>query len=500
MIEREAGGPPPLPAGQSIVGYLAPNAAQLQLPGGKHAVVESTQPMATENSAGQLAPVNLGLSAAGEAFESARPVVGAIIPKHLSAGVELPERGVSLTPTDAGGTPLEADGTLQGASIIYANTQTDTDTAVKPTTEGIDESTILRSVASPTQLHFRVGLPPGASLVQADGASSARVVLDGQTIATVNPPGATDAEGREVPVSMSAVRDLLTLTVSTKGGEYRWPIAVDPELASVTDHFFGPSECYKEGEAERKSSNWCVHVSQESKFGHHWSTTALEQWNQGGPINAGDYTVAAYHTQGESKIYKVEVETAGHVTKGTAKLELARKRSTEAGEVEQSKEIATNASWGLTKTSLCANAECSRLGGSAENLAAFKLEANEPLSETYSLDATLQNAYVYIEQENAPTVTFDETDATLSNGRTNALFGGKYTGSTAPWLGPYSNTAFEFKAHDPGIGVSWGQIVVGGFRQLEPLFGEGKCRGSSASRTTPRSSATTRPCRTAKKA
>ncbi len=64
-IEQLAGGPPSLPAGQRIVGYVAPNAAQLALPGGKHAVVASMQPIAVETSPGHRAPVDLGLTKSG---------------------------------------------------------------------------------------------------------------------------------------------------------------------------------------------------------------------------------------------------------------------------------------------------------------------------------------------------------------------------------------------------------------------------------------------------
>lgn len=104
IIERETRRPPP-PSGQSVGGYLTPNGAQLALPRGKHVVVKFTQPTATENPAGQLAPVDVGLSEAGDVFASAWPVAGTIIPKCLSVGMQPPERGVSLTPVDSSGTP-----------------------------------------------------------------------------------------------------------------------------------------------------------------------------------------------------------------------------------------------------------------------------------------------------------------------------------------------------------------------------------------------------------
>src|SRR6185312_16241582 len=93
------------------------------------------------------------------------------IPTRLREGVVLPEVGVSLTPVNAQGAALVgSEGQVDGASVMYANTQTDTDTAVKPTIGGMETNTILRSLASPKQLYFRVGLHSGATLKQGHDA------------------------------------------------------------------------------------------------------------------------------------------------------------------------------------------------------------------------------------------------------------------------------------------------------------------------------------------
>jgi DNA-binding beta-propeller fold protein YncE len=474
-IERPAGGPPSLPTGQRVVGYVSPNVARLALPGGKRAVVESTQPMALETSSRQLEPVDLSLTEADGMFVSVRPVVGVLIPQRLSDGVELPETGVSLTPVDAQGAPVGgSEGVVDGASVFYSNTQLDTDTSVKPTTEGFEADTVLRSVESPAQLRFRVGVPEGASLVQtSDEDGPVRVVDEGRTVAVISPSSAMDATGANVPVSMSVSGDLLVLTVSADGGKYQYPISVDPEVRTAKDTTIGPSECLKSGEAERASSNWCLHSTQESKFSHNWQTHAVEMWNSGGSISAGEYIAATYHTQGKSRIYEAEAWTAGNVPNGVAKLELARERSSEEGSLEvPAVELANHAGWntGAPGTKVCSNSECSTSGGSAGNLFAFKLEANEATSETYGVEGTILDPKVYIAQESAPEATFNESAATIDSGRTNALYG------SGAWLGP-STGAFEVKAHDPGIGVSWAQVVVGSFRQKEPIYEEGKCLG-----------------------
>jgi hypothetical protein len=49
---------------------------------------------------------------------------------------------VSLTPLGAQGVSLGgSEGAVDGASVLYANTQTDADTLVKPTTSGFEMDT-----------------------------------------------------------------------------------------------------------------------------------------------------------------------------------------------------------------------------------------------------------------------------------------------------------------------------------------------------------------------
>ena len=71
--------------------------------------------MAVENSPGRRAPVDLSLTDLGSAFTPARPIAAVRIPKRLSDGVQLPGAGVSLTPVDARGAPLEGLQGLDGA-------------------------------------------------------------------------------------------------------------------------------------------------------------------------------------------------------------------------------------------------------------------------------------------------------------------------------------------------------------------------------------------------
>jgi len=505
-ISQRVGGPPSLPAGQRVLGYASTKAAQLELPGHKHALVESLQPMAIETSRGHREPVDLGLTKTGGVFESVRPLVSVLIGRHASEGAQLPEAGVSFTPVDAHGSPLGgSEGQIDGASVLYANTQTDTDTAVKPTTDGLEASSILRSVDSPEQLYFRVGMPPGASLAQArGGAGPMKVMSDGREIAVVLPPSASDAEGASVPVSMNAHGDLLELNVSASKGEYRWPIAVDPEV--VTDNKLGPGECYRgrEGEVEHRTSNWCVFAGKAGETkeiesrecvltvcGSKGDATWKHEWNFGlemyseGTTNDGEYIVTAYHTQGESWIYAVEVETIGDVYKGVAKEELAHhisETTDEEGTVEQWNEMkraegGAENQWKKYTETLCANkSTCESSAGTAGNIAAFKLESDEPCPGGFCVEAYMPAAYVFIAQTKAPEVSFnEEPEIEVEKGvkRLNAAYSpGNY------WFGPHTNTAIEVKAHDPGVGIAWGRVGLGsGYNLYEPIYEDGKCNG-----------------------
>jgi YD repeat-containing protein len=459
LVDERGGGPPSLPGGERIVGYPSENAAAVDLGDGRHGVIESTQPMALEAPSGRLEPVDLSLTEAHGMFMSMRPVVGVLIPKRSGEGTELPNSGLSLTPVDARGTPVGgAGGVVDGASVFYANTQLDTDTLVKPTTEGFEADTVLRSVKSPMQLYFRVGLPQGANLAQtADGDGPVRVVEGGRTIAVILPPDAIDATGANVPVTMSVTGHLLTLRVSGGAGKYQYPISVDPGVWTTRDKALGPSDCLKSGEAERASSNWCVSPYNSSLFYASFDTQVPElelgARENGGTINAGEYVAVAYHTQGDSRIYKTESTTGGYAKRGVAKFEFVRERSGEVGELEDPVvQLAKNAHWDAPEMTACANPECSYAGGSAGNLFAFKMEATEPISSgTYEFFGWLSYTTVYIAQEQGPEVSVNTTSPTIDEGRTNVLYG------SGAWLSP-SSGALEMTAHDPGVGVSGMQV------------------------------------------
>lgn len=137
LVKDPAGGPPPLPAGEKVVGFPADNTAQIAFPGHKRGLIESSQPIALQTSPGHRAAINLHLRRVGREFRPDAPAVAVRIPRHLSAGIALGRTGVSVTPVTDHGTPLGgAEGELTGATVMYANSSSDADTVVKPETLG----------------------------------------------------------------------------------------------------------------------------------------------------------------------------------------------------------------------------------------------------------------------------------------------------------------------------------------------------------------------------
>jgi DNA-binding beta-propeller fold protein YncE len=459
VVDDPANAPPKLSAGESITSYPSDNAAQIELPEGKHGIIESLKPLAVETSPGQRVPVNLALHDAGSVFEPTTPVVGVSIPKQMGGGVSLSSVGVSLTPVDGSGAALGgSEGTIDGASVLYANTQTDTDTLVKPTTDGFELDTLLRSVDSPQQLSFKVGLPEGASLVQAkDGSGNVEVVDEGATLATVIAPSARDAVGTAVPVTMTASGNTLVLSVADHVGEYQYPIAVDP----IVEDKLGPA-------GHEKETNWVFNPQPGTSYFYNGSE------EEDSLAEAGQHMEMLYQTQGESRIYKLEMESTSEIEHAHSTLELVDGSTEENGET-----LGNNTNYVTNKSVLCGKrgeTECAT-SRPYTNFVRFQQTANQPTRPW----STITSADVHIFQEKYPEPAFNTTSPTIEYKgpkgeiikRENVL----YPGSKA-WLGPHTNTAFEVVAKDPGIGVSLvslGDLKIGA-TWIRP-YEEGKCKG-----------------------
>ncbi len=472
LIDRRAGGTPTLPRGAHLLRYTSSTAAQVELAGGRRAAIESTQPIAQPVAGGRYSPIDLGLRRSGRDYRPVDPLVAVALPKHLAEGITA-EAGVSIVPTDASGTPLSgAEGSMQGASVLYANSQTDTDTAVKPTGTGFDISALLRSPHSPRTLYYKVGMPAGGALrQQPDG--SVRVVAHHHTLGRVTPPLAQDASGAEVPVTMSVEGDSLVLHIESAAGEVQYPVAVDPGYAQETQLPF-PEECGNV--CLGGMGAWVYYTSNAPSIVFNEDNDVYESV---GPYQGGDYAALQYQTQGVSKIYDFDTETdAGFSSGGQVNIESLGPN----GEVGNSHTLLSVGEEGggyqALSNNMCGYAQeagttCLTTDGAAHGAVRFITYLTQ--SSEAGFYAQLHKSTIDISQEVGPVMHFNSSSPSITVGgvgRPNVLYG-----SVGGWLGPNTG-AFEVSGTDPGVGLS--TIVMQSVGTVSP-FQEGRCRGVQCS-------------------
>jgi streptogramin lyase len=456
LVDEPNGGVPKLPEGARISSFSSEFTAAVELPDGEHGTLESVAPIAVSTSSGT-APVNLTPQQAGSGFEASTPAEGMHVRAgdKLSEGASLSDLGIKLTPVTEDGTALEGNRSVDGASIFYGNSEnsqagiTDTDSLIKFDTYGFSEETILRSDLAPQKLYFRVGLPEGAGLVQAqDDPNLLQVVDAGHVIAWISAPSGRDAEGTMVPVTLSVSGGLVTLNVEHQPGQYKLPIEVDPTtLDTRLLDLLNGGVIYR--------SRWKVGTSNghEGPFyfseGFSFGIRDLHTENSSPGYAAGEWGGFAYTTQGESSIYDVHVTSSlsdgGHGFEAQAKLTNLVK----TGKNEPSASRLYNYSEGSWPGwELCMLAGCAVPTEVTSEIAenSYSLIQYATRTGNYHMDAELWGAWVYIVQTKNSTVSFDTTDPEIA-GVPNALYG------TERWVRGVAGVV-KGLAKDPGIGVS----------------------------------------------
>ncbi len=468
LVEEPAGGPPKLPAGESVEAYLSGDAARVGLGGGKSALLESMTPIAVAAGAGSVVPIDLSLREAGSGFAPKTPAVAVSIPKQLSNGVSLSGVGISLTAVDEHGAALEGSkGAIDGVSVFYANTQTDTDTLAKPTTGGFELDSVLRSVNSPGQLHFRVGMPAGALLVQ-ESSGNVSVVDEGAVLARVLAPAARDAEGASVAVSMTVAGDVLTLGVDDGSGEHAWPIVVDPtvEEGQFLNETRNGKFYHTEWHFEHSGSAFSAPAQPE---GESWTETIA------GSHTGGEWGGLFYTTRGESQIIRAKVE--GHWDDVGSNIQNYMLLATSAGR-ESYSALPVNTEGNERGGTVCApELKCSETTTAGEaknnNTAAYDQEATGAGNGVGGSNTLLRGS-VEVSQEKGPELSFNTTSKEI-DGQPNAIYK-----EQPGWLGPNSG-AFEVVAKDPGVGISefgtFGHDAEGAWGEEHFYYREGECTG-----------------------
>lgn len=473
-VDRPDGGLPSLPEGERVGKLLSTHSAQILLPtagggDGGHAVLESLGPIAVSEGGG-LEPIRLGLEERGGAFAPQHGLLQVALPDHIDDGIKLPEAEISLTPlAEGGGRASATAGSIDGDAVFWgsASMGTAVDVLGKPTTSGFDLLVDLRAQDSPETLRFEVGMPEGATLVQAAGDAAA--VRDaGQTLASVQAPSAVDAEGNPVPTSLSIAGNVLTLTVPHPAGRFRAPILVDPEVKTAVEER-RKGEIFHNWSFEQAPGGGYSYNEKDTLWGNEAPGSEGLGMHHEGSFPADDWALVTMHTNGDSKIYDVEVhdeiwtvvkadygETTplGWLAGWVEILKLGEG-------AESHRTTLAEPTWDEASSSgaVCVESGCPDSAGAAGNAAKF--EINTAMSSekygsdglgSYTFEGELDSAWVHISEPAGS----HASDAYAGGAEIDKA---QNVAGTGNWFGPHAG-AFEYEAKDAGLGVSAAHVEV----------------------------------------
>jgi hypothetical protein len=244
---------------------------------------------------------------------------------------------------------------------------------------------------------------------------------------------------------MTVSGDTLAVTVKMTAGEYQYPIYVDPYTVIDKDLLYDPG-------------NWAFFTDNKKVFEGFKVSAGLEDTDYEEPTDEpyyeGQYGFFSYTTQGASRVYAFVASAKEHDLEGTwddvaDEFELRRGNGEiESGNGEGGKAEIKYEEKGIYERSgitVCEESGCGPVGvsGSEQNAAYFEQKATS--EEKGGFRFTLTSASVEIQQELAPSASFDTSESTIE-GLPNAVYPGKWYKST-------SNAVFGLDALDDGIGI-----------------------------------------------
>lgn len=313
IVRRPAAGP--LLSGQTADEYVGRYAARLRgaAPGGRDAFVASSVPLRDPDGSGRLAPVDVTLAAQGAGWAPKNPLEPYAI--DGDGTVRFTEGDLAVEPAGQ-----DVSGQLLDEVVFFADTQTDTDTLVKPRTDGVQFAWQLRSASSPEALELHVRLPDGASLAEAD-AAGVEIVEDGMTVGRISPAIAYDADGTPVDADLEVAGDRVQVRVAHRGEDLAYPIMVDPEVTAAFYFNYQGHDAFNYWGRYNQPGNKMVTLA-----GDHWygrglyvqsasypqEPTPLAFQSNGGP-GLADRAGYYYHAPGDARIYKVTNALSRHI-------------------------------------------------------------------------------------------------------------------------------------------------------------------------------------------
>lgn len=212
--------------------------ARVSVGEGESALLESAVPVESDLGGEGKEPVDLALEETGGDYVPQNPLTEVELPGTAEEPIQL-HGGVEVALSASDDHPAEP---LGDKNLFYPETDTATDTLVAPVSGGVEVFEQLRSPESPEQLSFALNLPAGASLRAKKDGGAEVVSASEAEIEEVPPPSAVDAQGVEVPVTMSVEGDSLLLEVPHGSREVAYPVLVDPEFRDSPS--FGSGEWF----------------------------------------------------------------------------------------------------------------------------------------------------------------------------------------------------------------------------------------------------------------
>lgn len=208
---------------------------------GKRALLMSTLPLQAKGPDGAFAPVDLSLTSTGGGVGPKTSRAPFRIDPVSTASVSFPAEGVSFSVR--GGERRSAQ--IASDRAFFANVLQDSDVGVMALPDGVELFVLVRSPQAPARFVLDVELPDGARLRQAiarepiagDPPKSLEIVRGEQSLGSIHPPIAVDADGQPVPATIALDGQSVVLEVAHRDRDIRYPVNVDPEIRLYSDYY-----------------------------------------------------------------------------------------------------------------------------------------------------------------------------------------------------------------------------------------------------------------------
>lgn len=195
-----------------------------------HALIDSTVPLVAED--GQ--PVDLALELSSDGLETKNALVPVVLPRELGVPAEIPDIGLELSfpgsDDESSARPLSVDSDQDREVAVYPEALPDTDIALAPSTSGLEYLAQIRSAEAPETLPLELG---GKGIrVEPTSDGGAAIFRGDSQVGAVSPATSIDADGKLVPTTLDVVEGAISIRVDHRGGDFAYPILMDPVIES----------------------------------------------------------------------------------------------------------------------------------------------------------------------------------------------------------------------------------------------------------------------------